>query len=196
MAPSVVRACRSLALSTWLLSFSFVHLLCLDFTVAEKEEWYTAFVNISYVDPVSSEVRMEKTECGRYGEHSPKKEVKGLVLLPSLPQDRQVCDPNVRFPTVPQNTAWVALVASGNCTFKEKIRNVVNLNASAVVIYNVGSSNANDTITMSHPGKRHETYAKPTLGLIGTGFILFIFFGLNESVLSVPLDLFLSVSFH
>ncbi|CAF96193.1 unnamed protein product, partial [Tetraodon nigroviridis] len=152
MAPSVVRACRSLALSTWLLSFSFVHLLCLDFTVAEKEEWYTAFVNITYLDPVSSEVRMEKTECGRYGEHSPKKEVKGLVLVPSLPQDRQACDPNVRFPPVAPNTAWVALVASGNCTFREKIRNVANLNASAIVIYNVGSSSANDTITMSHPG--------------------------------------------
>lgn len=157
MAPSVVRACRSLALSTWLLSFSFVHLLCLDFTVAEKEEWYTAFVNITYLDPVTSEVRMEKSECGRYGEHSPKKEVKGLVLLPSLPQDRQACDPSVRFPPVPQNTAWVALVASGNCTFREKIRNVANLNASAVVIYNVGSSGANDTITMSHPGKRPQT---------------------------------------
>lgn len=127
-------------------------MLCLDFTVAEKEEWYTAFVNITYLDPVSSEVRIEKTECGRYGEHSPKKEVKGLVLLPSLPQDRQACDPNVRFPPVPPNTPWVALVASGNCTFREKIRNVANLNASAVVIYNVGSSSANDTITMSHPG--------------------------------------------
>lgn len=155
MAPSLIRACRSLALSTWLLSFCFVHLLCLDFTVAEKEEWYTAFVNITYLDPVTSEVRTDKTECGRYGEHSPKREARGLVLLPSLQQDRQACDPNVRFPPVPHNTAWVALVAAGNCTFREKIRNVANLNASAVVIYNVGSISANETITMPHPGKRH-----------------------------------------
>lgn len=152
MAPSLIRACRSLALSTWLLSFCFVHLLCLDFTVAEKEEWYTAFVNITYLDPVTSEVKTEKTECGRYGEHSPKKEARGLVLVPSLPQDRQACDPNVRFPPVPHNTAWVALVAAGNCTYREKIRNVARYNASAVVIYNVGSISANDTITMPHPG--------------------------------------------
>ncbi|XP_054460269.1 RING finger protein 150a [Anoplopoma fimbria] len=152
MAPSLIRACRSLALSTWLLSFCFVHLLCLDFTVAEKEEWYTAFVNITYLDPVTSEVRTEKTECGRYGEQSPKKEARGLVLVPSSLQDRQACDPNVRFPPVLQNTAWVALVAAGNCTYREKIRNVANYNASAVVIYNVGSSGANDTITMPHPG--------------------------------------------
>ncbi|XP_034747933.1 RING finger protein 150a [Etheostoma cragini] len=152
MAPSLIRACRSLALSTWLLSFCFVHLLCLDFTVAEKEEWYTAFVNITYLDPITSEVKTEKTECGRYGEQSPKKEARGLVLVPSVLQDRQACDPNVRFPPVSYNTAWVALVAAGNCTYREKIRNVANYNASAVVIYNVFSSSANDTITMPHPG--------------------------------------------
>ncbi|XP_047434461.1 RING finger protein 150a [Mugil cephalus] len=151
MAPSLIRACRSLALSTWLLSFCFVHLLCLDFTVAEKEEWYTAFVNITYLDPVTSEVRTEKAECGRYGEHSPKREARGLVLAPVLPQDRQACDPGVRFPPVHKDTAWVALVAAGNCTFREKIRNAANQNASAVVVYNMGSSSANDTITMPHP---------------------------------------------
>ncbi|XP_037328790.1 RING finger protein 150a [Pungitius pungitius] len=152
MAASLIRTCRSLALSTWLLSFCFVHLLCLDFTVAEKEEWYTAFVNITYLDPVTSEVKTEKTECGRYGEQSPKKEARGLVLVPSGLQDRQACDPGVRFPPVPPNAAWVALVAAGNCSFREKIGNVAHYNASAVVIYNVGSGGANDTITMPHPG--------------------------------------------
>uniref|UniRef100_A0A1A7WE43 Ring finger protein 150a n=1 Tax=Iconisemion striatum TaxID=60296 RepID=A0A1A7WE43_9TELE len=147
MAPSLIRTCRSLALSTWLLSFCFVHLLCLDFTVAEKEEWYTAFVNITYLDPVTMEVRTEKTECGRYGEQSPKREARGLVLAPALVQDRQACEPNVRFPPVPESTAWVALVAAGNCTYREKIRNVANHNASAVVIFN----SANDTLTMAHP---------------------------------------------
>uniref|UniRef100_G3PYX2 Ring finger protein 150a n=1 Tax=Gasterosteus aculeatus aculeatus TaxID=481459 RepID=G3PYX2_GASAC len=151
MAASLIRACRSLALSTWLLSFCFVHLLCLDFTVAEKEEWYTAFVNITYLDPVTSEVKTEKTECGRYGEQSPKKEARGLALVPSGLQDRQACDPGVRFPPAPLNTAWVALVAAGNCTYREKIRNAAHNNASAVVIYNVGSGGANDTITMPHP---------------------------------------------
>ncbi|XP_060948234.1 RING finger protein 150a [Limanda limanda] len=152
MAPSLILACRSLALSTWLLSFCFVHLLCLDFTVAEKEEWYTAFVNITYLEPGTAEVRSEKSECGRYGEHSPKREARGLVLLPRPLQDRQACDPHVRFPPVAHHAAWVALVAAGNCTYRDKIRNVASLNASAVVIYNVGSSNPNETITMPHPG--------------------------------------------
>lgn len=153
MAPSLIPDCRNLTVSTWLLSLCFVHWLCLDFTVAEKEEWYTAFVNITYIDPVTSAPRTEKTECGRYGEHSPKREAKGQVLLPASPQDRQACDPNVRFPRAAQSAgAWVALVAAGNCSCQDKIRNVANSNSSAVVIYNT----ANDTITMPHPGRKHQ----------------------------------------
>ncbi|KAM8898225.1 RING finger protein 150 isoform 2-T2 [Spinachia spinachia] len=153
MAPgSLVAACRSLALSTWLLSFCFVHLLCLDFTVAEREEWYTAFVNITYVDPATSELRTEKTECGRYGEHSPKRDAKGMAALPAAPLDRQACDPNGRFAVPAQPGAWVALVARGNCTYTDKIRHAAAQNASAVVVFNVGSPNVNETITMPHPG--------------------------------------------
>lgn len=153
MAPgSLVAACRSLALSTWLLSFCFVHLLCLDFTVAEREEWYTAFVNITYMDPATSELRTEKTECGRYGEHSPKRDAKGVLVLPASPHDRQACDPNTRFAVPAQAGSWIALIARGNCTYKDKIRHAAAHNASAVVIFNVGSTNANDTITMPHQG--------------------------------------------
>ncbi|XP_056589803.1 RING finger protein 150a isoform X2 [Triplophysa dalaica] len=154
MTMSLTQACRSLALSIWLLSFCFVQLLCLDFTVAEKEEWYTAFVNITYLDPVTSQVRTEKTECGRYGEHSPKKDARGFVLMPSLLQDRQVCDSNTKFPLPHPNSLWIALIAGGNCTYREKIRHAASLNASAVVIFNLGSNNPNETITMSHQGTR------------------------------------------
>ncbi|XP_057698400.1 RING finger protein 150-like [Corythoichthys intestinalis] len=155
MAPSITRLCRSVAVSTWLVSsLCSVHLLCLDFTVAEKEEWYTAFVNITYLDPVTARPRSDKSECGRYGEHSPKKEARGLVLAPWLPQERQMCEPTARFPPAASrsDTAWVALVAAGNCSYREKIRNAAGHNASAVVVYNMGSSGTNDTITMPHSG--------------------------------------------
>uniref|UniRef100_A0A803J1Y1 RING finger protein 150 n=1 Tax=Xenopus tropicalis TaxID=8364 RepID=A0A803J1Y1_XENTR len=152
MAMSLIQACRSLALSTWLLSFCFVHLLCLDFTVAEKEEWYTAFVNITYTDPLSHQWRTEKSECGRYGEHSLKQDAWGLAVMPSSPQDRLACDPATKF-SVPANASrWVALIPKGNCTYRDKIKHAALQNASAVLIYNVGSSNANETITMPHPG--------------------------------------------
>ncbi|XP_056345780.1 RING finger protein 150 [Oenanthe melanoleuca] len=154
MAMSVIQACRSLALSTWLLSFCFVHLLCLDFTVAEKEEWYTAFVNITYADPAAggAELRSEKSECGRYGEQSPKQDARGLVALSALPAERDACEPGTRFNTPAPGKSWVALIPRGNCTYKDKIRHAAAQNASAVVIYNLGSSNANETITMPHAG--------------------------------------------
>ncbi|XP_015283819.1 PREDICTED: RING finger protein 150-like [Gekko japonicus] len=152
MAVSVIQACRSLALSTWLLSFCFVHLLCLDFTVAEKEEWYTAFVNITYPEAGGGELRSEKSECGRYGEHSPKQDARGQVVMTASAADRQACDPNARFPAPGPGKSWIALIPKGNCTFKDKIRHAASQNASAVVIYNVGSSNANETITMPHAG--------------------------------------------
>ncbi|XP_056103195.1 RING finger protein 150a [Rhinichthys klamathensis goyatoka] len=152
MAMSLNQACRSLALSTWLLSFCFVHLLCLDFTVAEKEEWYTAFVNITYLDPVTSQMKTDKSECGRYGEHSPKRDARGFVFMPSHLLDRQACDSNTKFALPHPNIPWIALISRGNCTYREKIRHAAALNASAVVIFNVGFSNSNDTITMPHHG--------------------------------------------
>ncbi|XP_077575266.1 RING finger protein 150-like [Stigmatopora nigra] len=158
MATSITRLCRSAALSTWLVSsLCSVHLLCLDFTVAEKEEWYTAYVNITYLDPLTGRPRSEKSECGRYGEHSPKREARGLVLAPSLPQERQMCEAAVRFPAAAavlsrSDPAWVALVAAGNCSYRDKIRNAAAHNASAVVVYNTGSGGTNDTITMPHSG--------------------------------------------
>uniref|UniRef100_A0A3Q2X2E8 PA domain-containing protein n=1 Tax=Haplochromis burtoni TaxID=8153 RepID=A0A3Q2X2E8_HAPBU len=98
-------------------------------------------------------LRTEKTECGRYGEHSPKRDAKGVLVLPAAPLDRQACDPNTRFAVPAQAGAWVALMARGNCTYKDKIRHAAAHNASAVVIFNVGSTNTNDTITMPHPGR-------------------------------------------
>lgn len=161
MAMSLIQACRSLALSTWLLSFCFVHLLCLDFTVAEKEEWYTAFVNITYAEPApdpgaaggGTELHSEKTECGRYGEHSPKQDARGEVVMASSAHDRLACDPNTKFAVPAHGKNWIALIPKGNCTYRDKIRNAFVQNASAVVIFNVGS-NTNETITMSHAGER------------------------------------------
>lgn len=151
-----MQACRSLALSTWLLSFCFVHLLCLDFTVAEKEEWYTALVNITYPDPGGGEPRTEKSESGRYADRSPKHDAGGPVALAA--PDRHACDPHVRFPLpLPlqghgQGRTWVALIPKGNCSLQDKIRHAAAHNASAVVIYNTGTGNSNDTSTMPYAG--------------------------------------------
>lgn len=155
MSGCLTRACRSLAVSAWLLSLCSVHLLCLDFTAAEKEEWYTAFVSVSYVDPVSGEPRTDRTECGHYGEHSPKREARGVLATPVSARERQACEPNTRFSVPERAGAWIALVSLGNCSYRDKIRHAASLNATAVVIANVGGANANETVTMPHPGNQH-----------------------------------------
>lgn len=148
---SVTEACRGLALAVWLVSLCSVRAPCLDFA-AEKEEWYTAFVSVTYVDPVTAELRTEKSECGHYGEHSPKRDAKGLLATAASARERYACDPNTRFAVPDRASAWIALVTRGNCTFRDKIRHASGQNASAVVIFNVGASNANETITMPHSG--------------------------------------------
>ncbi|GLD73691.1 RING finger protein 150-like protein [Lates japonicus] len=77
---------------------------------------------------------------------------RGVLILPAAPHDRQACDPNTRFAVPAQAGASIALIARGNCTCRDKIRHAAVHNASAVVIFNVGSANANDTITMPHHG--------------------------------------------
>lgn len=148
---SVTEACRGLALSVWLVSLCSVRAPCLDFA-AEKEEWYTAFVSVTYVDPDTAQLRTEKSECGHYGEHSPKRDAKGLLATAASARERHACDPNTRFAVPDRAGSWIALVTHGNCTFRDKIRHASGQNASAVVIFNVGASNANETITMPHPG--------------------------------------------
>ncbi|XP_035770347.1 RING finger protein 150, partial [Neolamprologus brichardi] len=73
-------------------------------------------------------------------------------------------DPNTRFAVPAQTGAWVALIARGNCTYKDKIRHAAAHNASAVVIFNVGSTNTNDTITMPHPGNGKSPTHERRLG--------------------------------
>ncbi|XP_038610974.1 RING finger protein 150 [Tachyglossus aculeatus] len=124
---------------------------------AEKEEWYTAFVNISYAEPAGpggpARPRSHKSECGRYGEQSPKQDAGGLVAMAggAAAHDRLACDPATRFAAPPRPRSWVALIPRGNCTYRDKIRHAALQNASAVVIFNVGAG-GNDTITMPHAG--------------------------------------------
>uniref|UniRef100_A0A8B9KR21 PA domain-containing protein n=1 Tax=Astyanax mexicanus TaxID=7994 RepID=A0A8B9KR21_ASTMX len=110
--------------------------LGLALAAADREEWYTAFVNVTYVDPATARVRTERSECGRYGEQSPKREARGLLAVAVSPRERHACRPGTRFAVPERAGAWIALVASGNCTFAEKIRHAAGQNASAVVVMN------------------------------------------------------------
>ncbi|MGH0168633.1 UNVERIFIED_CONTAM: hypothetical protein FKN15_064202 [Acipenser sinensis] len=119
-------------------------------------EWHTAFVTTTYRDPATNLTVTENTESGRYGDSSPKDSVDGHVGIPRTVKDTEGCDHNAEYylPTRAGSLTtepWIALVARGNCTFKDKVLNAARKNAAAVVIYNEAKY-GNTTIPMSHIG--------------------------------------------
>ncbi|GCC31123.1 E3 ubiquitin-protein ligase RNF149-like [Chiloscyllium punctatum] len=118
---------------------------------ARSAEWYTAFVSTAYLDPISNMTVSGSSESGRYGDSSPKESVQGVIGIPRSNRDQLGCGPNTEYFIPRSGEPWIALIARGNCTFKEKILNAAKKLASAVVIYNfLGTGNA--TVTMNHIG--------------------------------------------
>ncbi|XP_027807605.2 E3 ubiquitin-protein ligase RNF149 [Marmota flaviventris] len=119
-------------------------------------EWYSAVVGIEYVDPQTNLTVRSLSESGRFGDNSPKEDAQGLVGVPLAPGgDPEGCAPGTRFlvptPGGQGPAPWVALVARGGCTFKDKALAAARRNASAVVVYNE-ERYGNLTASMSHAG--------------------------------------------
>ncbi|KAM4604550.1 E3 ubiquitin-protein ligase RNF149 [Discoglossus pictus] len=127
---------------------------------SRSTEWFTALVRTEYTEPLTNITVMGTTECGRYGDSSPKESVQGLVGFPTDPGQIEGCHPDTQYsvPGLPAadlgaegGQPWIALVARGGCTFKEKVLHAARRKASAVVIYNE-AKNGNSTVPMSHHG--------------------------------------------
>ncbi|XP_026925111.2 E3 ubiquitin-protein ligase RNF149 isoform X2 [Acinonyx jubatus] len=119
-------------------------------------EWYSAVVSTEYVDPYTNRTVWSVSESGRFGDSSPKEGAQGLVGVPrAADRDPEGCAPDTRFlvpaPGGRVAAPWVALVARGGCTFKDKVLVAARRNASAVVLYNE-ESHGNLTVPMSHAG--------------------------------------------
>ncbi|ELT95900.1 hypothetical protein CAPTEDRAFT_213196 [Capitella teleta] len=108
---------------------------------------YTAFLNISYVDPLTKQYRIETEETGRFGTSSRKDPESGFVVhVRTEENDSFGCTPPVN---TPARGKWIALIQRGKCKFGEKIKNAAILrNATAVVIYNHDYND--DLIAMQH----------------------------------------------
>ncbi|XP_025978419.2 E3 ubiquitin-protein ligase RNF130 isoform X2 [Dromaius novaehollandiae] len=116
-----------------------------------SQAYYTALINVTVLHPDRPGPTLLRLDRGRYGQDSPKVEVKGLLVAP-VPingvADRLGCDPRTRFQVPPNTKQWIALLQRGNCTFREKILRAASHNATAVVIYNNISSE--EPVTMTH----------------------------------------------
>ncbi|XP_008844103.1 E3 ubiquitin-protein ligase RNF149 isoform X2 [Nannospalax galili] len=127
--------------------------LCAPGVGGRALEWYSAVVGIKYMDPQSNRTVWSESESGRFGDSSPKEDTQGLVGVPHAPADVEGCAPDTRFfvPGGRGAAPWVALVARGRCTFKDKVLAAARRNASAVVVYNE-EHYGNATEPMSHAG--------------------------------------------
>ncbi|XP_004686071.1 PREDICTED: E3 ubiquitin-protein ligase RNF149, partial [Condylura cristata] len=127
--------------------------LCAPGARGRAFEWYAAVVSTEYVDRQTNQTVWSVSESGRFGDSSPKERAQGLVGVP-LGADLEGCAPDTRF-LVPApgggGAPWVALVARGGCTFKDKVLVAARRNASAVVLYNE-ERHGNLTGPMSHAG--------------------------------------------
>uniref|UniRef100_A0A8C0GH76 PA domain-containing protein n=1 Tax=Chelonoidis abingdonii TaxID=106734 RepID=A0A8C0GH76_CHEAB len=117
-------------------------------------EWYTAWVSTAYTEPLSNRTVQGRAESGRYGDSSPKESAQGLVGIPRGPSARHMegcaSDTDYDVPLPPGSRGppsgeppppWIALVARGGCTFKDKVTNAARKRAVAVVIYNDSQQN-------------------------------------------------------
>lgn len=142
---------------------------------ARALEWYTAWVSTAYVEPLSNRTVRGNTESGRYGDSSPKESAQGLVGIPrgASPRHMEGCatdtdydvplPPGGRGPPEGDPPPWIALVARGGCTFKDKVTNAARKRAAAVVIYNEARF-GNSTVSMSHLGERRgRSWVLPAL---------------------------------
>ncbi|XP_036118253.1 E3 ubiquitin-protein ligase RNF149 [Molossus molossus] len=130
--------------------------LCAPGARGRALEWYSAVVSLEYVDQQTNRTVYSVSESGRFGDSSPKEGALGLVGVPrAVDGDPKGCAPDTRFVVPPAGgrgaVPWVALVARGGCTFKDKVLAAARRNASAVVIYNE-EQYGNLTAAMSHAG--------------------------------------------
>lgn len=121
------------------------------YTESNTDPYYTAIVNISYIDPQTKEMKMEHKEMGTYGPNANTETVTGVlvhVINEDNTTDKAGCKEYwFKVPIVP----WIALVQRGTCYFDKKIRMATKKNnASGVIIYN---DKPKEPVIMQHQGE-------------------------------------------
>lgn len=98
--------------------------------------YWTAYLNISYVDKDRQVWHTERTETGRFSSSGAKEAAGVAVEITSEddPEDRSGCTLPFR-KTYPSDQKWIAIIERGKCTFNQKISNALSVNASGVLIY-------------------------------------------------------------
>ncbi|XP_064481431.1 RING finger protein 150-like [Ornithodoros turicata] len=107
-----------------------------DFTYAhDAEEYYTAIINLTYINPTTGQVVSDREELGKYSAGKVGS-VSGVVVHVTSNNftAHDACSP-LDTANIPQEP-WIALIQHGNCIESVKMRHAANTNASGAVVYN------------------------------------------------------------
>nr|XP_002124964.1 RING finger protein 150 [Ciona intestinalis] len=136
---------------------------------SRSNSYYGAFVQFQYKDShVGSTVTLGSTdpldEVGRYGFHSPIKNISGQIVYAVTSNDiRDGCKFN--YGSVHLPSPWLALVSRGNCTFAEKIDNAAKWNASGIIVYDLEKNTNLETMSHADSTKIVSVMIKYGLGI-------------------------------
>lgn len=119
-------------------------------------DYWTAFINVTFVDTKNSIKHTESTETGRYSTDIVRA-VRGIAVeLKGIGENRTEedklsgCEPPFDTTRIPDSEKWIAVIKRGGCPFNRKISNAISLNASAVIVYdNVPKSNSLESMKVS-----------------------------------------------
>lgn len=99
----------------------------------------TAYINVTYLDPVTNKIKSEKSEIGKFGDGKVSSASGLLIHVSSSEGEYTGCASPLRSSSgdgsLPQEP-WIALVKRGQCNFEVKVDNAFKHNASAVLVYN------------------------------------------------------------
>uniref|UniRef100_A0A1B6DHR0 RING-type domain-containing protein n=1 Tax=Clastoptera arizonana TaxID=38151 RepID=A0A1B6DHR0_9HEMI len=118
--------------------------------------YYTAFINLTYVDPASGRVRSERAEIGKFGEDYVGF-ASGVLVHVKSSDGHTGCTMPLRSSVYPGDLPrqpWVALIKRGDCSFQVKVDNAYRSNASAVIVYNNEDSNSLEKMMLKSPDRR------------------------------------------
>uniref|UniRef100_A0A1B6F3T8 RING-type domain-containing protein n=1 Tax=Cuerna arida TaxID=1464854 RepID=A0A1B6F3T8_9HEMI len=105
----------------------------------DSETYYTtAYINVTFVDPISGRTVREKTEIGKFGE-SHIGFSSGVLIHVRSGTDNSGCSLPFKSSSgsgeLPKEP-WIALVKRGGCNFQVKVDNAYSSNASGIIVYN------------------------------------------------------------
>ncbi|XP_043203769.1 protein goliath-like [Amphibalanus amphitrite] len=103
--------------------------------ITQDNEYVMTFVNVTYHNPVSSELNYHSGEIGKYSNGLVAVAAGRLVHVRAANgSSHDGCDWPWE-PVAPADEPWVALVTYGRCTPDVKLENALRANASALVVY-------------------------------------------------------------